>query len=377
MGKQPQQRPQSVLAMLLCALGLIALPAASLIRAQTTDTPTPDTQPATPTLHVYANLEQVPVLVLTSNYKRIKPLDTSKFRISLDSGPLFPPTYVRREDEDPISLAILIDLSMPDSEILPQLTQAIASLSPDYLKPRDHVSIYALDCNLIRTGHDAPADATQLNQSVERALESWQIRHEKKASIPPCNPSLPLWDSMASVLDDLAHQHGRRVLLAITDGVDGGSRTLWTKVMRRAQLESIAVFGLLPTPHIGAMYRRETGEFFKIDSPFIQPVENKFSQICSLTGGIEFQATYSTVSWRLKEFTKMVRERYILEFPRAPTEEAGDHSLEVSYKKSGLYVAPSGISVPVASEDEKKSADSASYASPVPMGGNRKILVPK
>jgi hypothetical protein len=379
MGKQPHQRPQYALAILLCALGLIIAPA-KLIQAQTTDTPAPNTQPATPTLHVYANLEQVPVLVLTKNYERIKPLDTSKFRVSLDSGPLFPPAYVRQENEDPISLAILIDVSKPDNDILPQLAQAIASLSPDYLKPRDRVSIYALDCDLIRTAFNAPADATNLKQSVERAMESWQIRREKKSTIPPCKPSMPLWDSMASVLDDLAHQPGRRVLLAITDGIDSGSRTPWTKIRRRAQVESIAVFGLLPMPVIGTVNHQGTGEqLFNIHSPFTRSIEDKFSQICSLSGGVEFQARSATVSWRLKEFTNMVRERYILEFPRPPTEEAGDHSLQVSYKKRGLYIAPSGISLPVASEEEKKSADTASYASPVPtpVEGGRKILVPK
>jgi hypothetical protein len=376
MGKQPHHTPGSVHAMILCAICLIALPTATPARAQTTDTATPNTQLPTPTLHVYANLEQVPVLVLTSNYERMKPIDPSRFRVSLDSGPPFRPTYVRQQGEDPISLAILIDLSKPDSEILPQLTQAIASLSPGYLKPRDHVSIYALDCFLIRTAYDAPADATELRHSVERALEPWQIRRKKKGAISPCKPSMPLWDSMANVLDDLAHQPGRRILLAITDGVDSGSRTLWTKVRRRAQVESIAVFGLLPMSFI---YRRETGEISMVNSPFLRPPEDKFSQICSLSGGLELQARYAVVSWRLEEFTQMIRERYILEFPRSPTAEAGDHSLEVSYRKGGLYIAPSGISVPVAGEDEKKSADTASYASPAPapVEGTRKILVPK
>jgi hypothetical protein len=377
MGKEPHHRPQSVLAMLLCVLGLTILPVPKLIWAQATDTATPNTDLATPTLHVYTNLQQVPVLVLTSNYERMKPIDTSKFRISLDSGPQFRPTYVRQEGDDPISLAILIDLTKPDNDVLPQLAQAIASLSPDYLHPHDHVFIYAFDCVLIRTAYDAPADAAELKHSVERAMQPWQIRREKKGATPPCRQSLPLWDSMANVLDDLAHQPGRRVLLAITDGEDNGSRTLWTKVMRRAQVESIAVFGLLPMPFIGTIRRRDNGEFFKIDSPFMPSREDRFSQICSLSGGVELQARYAVVSWRLKEFAQIVRERYILEFPRSPTEEPGDHSLEVLYKKRDLYIVTSGISVPVASEDEKKNANAASTNSASkPVEGTRKVLLP-
>jgi hypothetical protein len=66
----------------------------------------------------------------------MKPMDPSGFRLSLDSGPRFRPTYVRREGDDPISLAILIDASKPDNELLPSLIKAIAALPPDFLHPR-------------------------------------------------------------------------------------------------------------------------------------------------------------------------------------------------------------------------------------------------
>jgi hypothetical protein len=144
---------------LIFTVALVLLPNREVICAQTTLAQTPAAQPpATPTLHVYENLKQVPVLVLTSDYRRMKPLDTSKFRLSLDSGPSFRPTHVRQEGDDPISLAILIDASKPYNDMLPQLSQAIAALAPDYLHPHNHVSIYVLDCTLIRTAYDAQAN---------------------------------------------------------------------------------------------------------------------------------------------------------------------------------------------------------------------------
>lgn len=295
----------------VCAVALILLPTGS-IHAQATAGPLPSApSPATTTLHVYTNLKQVPVLVLTSNYERMKPVDTSKFRLRLDSGPPFRPTHVRQEGDDPISLAILIDASKPDSELLPQLSQAISALAPEYLQPQDHVSIYAIDCSLIRTAYNAPANAATLKQAVDSALSPWQFHRETKQHTLPCKPSLSLWDSMDNVIDDLTHQSGRRVLLAITDGEDEGSKTPWRQVMRRAQVESITVFGLLPM--------REMGGFFKGTSPFILSTEDKFNQICDLSGGVELPARYAAVSQRLKEFTKILRERYILEFPAVST----------------------------------------------------------
>lgn len=363
-----------------CTAALILLLAGRLIQAQATSGALPSApSPATPTLHVYTNLKQVPVLVLTPNYKRMKPVDTSKFRLRLDSGPPFRPTHVRQEGDDPISLAILIDASKPDSDLLPQLSQAISALVPEYLQPQDHVSIYAIDCSLIRTAYNAPANAAALKQAVDSALSPWQFHRETKQHALPCKPSLSLWDSLDNVIDDLTRQTGRRVLLAITDGEDEGSKTLWRQVMRRAQFNSIAVFGLLPIPVIGTERSREMGEFFKAASLFILSTEDKFNQICDLSGGVELQARYAAVSERLKEFTKIVRERYILEFPRSVNEEAGVHTLDVSYKnRSNLYIVSSGITVPIASDDEKKGANTIPEdPSRAPTEGSRRVLLPQ
>jgi len=345
--------------------------------------PSATTAPPTPTLHVYTNLKQVPVLVLSSDYQRMNPIDPSRFRISLDSGPRFRPTYVRREGEDPISMAILIDASNPDNELLPSLIKAIASLPPDYLHPQDRVSVYAIDCTLIRTTYDSAANPAVLADGVQRAMAPWQIRQtqneelkkEKKALPPPCRTRLPLWDSMENVLDDLIQQPGRRVLLAITDGKDTGSKTLWTDVMFHAQIHSVTVFGLVPTPTFVAQKSNEAA-IFHIDSPYYNGTEDKFGQICVNSGGIPLHANEHITMFRLKEFTQMLRERYILEFPRSTNEEAGVHTIAVSYRKrNNLYIAATGITVPIASEDEKESMKTMQAdPSRTPQSGTRKVL---
>ncbi|WP_433970650.1 hypothetical protein [Tunturiibacter lichenicola] len=352
---------------LLFALAVIA----SNAQSQTETTPpTQSPAPETPTLHVYTNLKQVSVLVLRSDYERMKPLDPSGFRISLDSGPLFRPTYVRQEGDDPISLAILIDASKPYNELLPSLIRALASLPPDFLHPQDRVSVYAMDCTLIRTTYDTGANPAALADVVKRAMAPWQIRQtqneklkkENKVPRPYCRASLPLWDSMLEVLEDLDQQPGRRILLAITDGVDDGSKTLWKDVMFHAQIRSETVFGLMSTTKIS------------FDSP-----EDKFKQICVNSGGIELQANEHTTILRLKEFTQMLRERYILEYPRVPNEKPGVHIIAVSYKKkSNLYITATGITVPIASEDEKESRKTIQAdPSRAPEFGSRKVLLPK
>jgi hypothetical protein len=349
--------------LLLIAVGATA-------QSNTEATPTAQaTSAPTPTLRVYANLKQVSVLVLTHDYERMKPIDPSGFRISLDSGPLFRPTYVRREGDDPISLAILIDASKPYNDGgLAALVKAIATLPPDFLHPQDRVSIYAIDCTLIRTTYDTGANPATLADGVQRAMAPWRIRQtqneelKKENKIPPpnCRAGLPLWDSMSEVLKDLDQQPGRRVLLAITDGGDDGSKTRWKDVMFHAQIRSETVFGLMPT----------------INPPSFDDPEDKFKQICEDSGGIELLANEHTTIFRLKQFTQMLRERYILEFPRATNEEAGVHTITVSYKKkSNLYIAATGITVPIASQDERESTKTMQAdPSRTPEVGTRKIL---
>jgi hypothetical protein len=364
----------------------------AVAQANTVTTTPPAADPSsssTPTLHVYTNLKQIPVLVLSHDYRRMKPIDASGFRLSIDSGPKFHPTYVRREGDDPLSLAILIDASKPDNELLPTLTQAIAALPPDFLHPQDHVSVYVMDCSLIRTTYDTAANPTGLAEGVQRAMEPWQIRQtqneelkkEKKIPPPPCRVGLPLWDSLEEVLNDLDQQPGRRVVLAITDGQDTGSKTNWKDVMFHAQIRSETVFGLLPlkTTVFKLETPGETKEIRHIDSPSSGGSENKFEQICVNSGGIPLQASEHTTPYRLKEFTQMLRERYILEFPRAPNEEAGVHTLAVSYRKKGnLYIAAAGITVPIASEEERKGANTIQEdPSKAPTEGDRKVLLPK
>ena len=57
-----------------------------------------------PTLHVYENLIQIPVLVLDPLGAPLELIDPRRFAISIDSGPRFRPMYVRPEGDDPISL---------------------------------------------------------------------------------------------------------------------------------------------------------------------------------------------------------------------------------------------------------------------------------
>lgn len=336
-----------------------------------------------PTLHVYTNLAQIPTLVLTPWHERMKPVAASRFRVSLDAGPLFQPTHVRMEDEDPLSLAVLIDDTVAQSELLPVIEDAIAGLAAVSLRPQDRVSIYVMDCSLIRAAESMPADSAQLRAAVSEAMMPWRLRrlalqgkeHGAKKEGIECRPSLPLWDSLANVTQELFRQPGRRVLLAVTDGKDDGSRMTWKQVEERTQLASVAIFGVLTPGKVGLRVRGSHNGMTEITR--VAGTEDPFDMICQLSGGVEVSASKKSLGKKLQDLTSMVRQRYILEFPRGNNMTAGYYTIEVSILKSDAYIRTTGIILPAA--DPKVLADPMTLPSNpalAPELGTRRVVRP-
>jgi hypothetical protein len=316
------------------------------------------------TLHVYTNLIQIPTLVLDPKREQLKkPIAESRFSVSIDSGPWFRATHVRREGDDPISLSILLDVSGDSSELMPKIADVISGLAPVSLKAWDRVSIYVLDCSFRQTLEDAPAGQDDLKRAVDSALQMWSYRRQNKHE-GDCKPSSRLWDALTSIiLDPVYHLPGRRVVLAITDGSDKGSRSTWNYVRVLAQSAGVAIFGVVDVPpHLTDSWNRNH--------------ENPFNTVCQLSGGMIFMTNERDLAETLRRFTQTVRERYIVEFPRPLNSTPGEHGLHVKIEKSeDDFVRSAGISVPM--PDPAVLADPATVASDpsrAPVEGTRRAL---
>ena len=329
------------------------------------------------TLHVYANLMQVPVLVLDSDREPMKPVPESKFRIRVDGGPPFKPTHVRREADDPLELAVLIDVSHRDNELLPGIAAAVAALAPGSLHPWDHVSVYVMDCALIRTALNAPADPIGLWSAIDRGMASWRERLNDKHP-PACKSQVYLFDAMAYVTSELKTLPGRRAMLVLTDGVDGGSHNNWNRLMLFEQMTSTAVFGLrsrqeIDDEHLAGFSSRHDSITAGIGYANARS-EDRFDIICQSSGGVQFALSDRGLAKGLVRFVNMLRDRYIIEYPRSNTAAAGMHDISVSIADPYAYVRPAGISVPL--PDRKLLDDPMTLPSQaeVPIEGPRRIL---
>ena len=98
--------------------------------------------------------------------------------------------------------------------------------------------------------------------------------------------------------------------------------------------------------------------------------------MCELSGGVVMRLNDSAaLSKSLERFVTMLRERYIVEFPRAANSTAGEHGMEVKIDKGIYKIRPSGVSVPL--PDPAWMADPTTIQtgpSQTPEEGKRKVM---
>jgi hypothetical protein len=177
------------------------------------------------------------------------------------------------------------------------------------------------------------------------ASEPWMQRKKDKHAAK-CEEGVGLWDDLALVAVRMTDSPGRPVILVVTDGKEKGSKHPWSEVTELAQDEGIAAFGLcygvdaaigdmtLPSRRGGGTYR--------------QDMASQFISLCETSGGIVTRMDErGSLQEALQRFVQMVRQRYIVEFPRPSNSTAGKHHLQVKVGRDEYLIRPSGMSVPI------------------------------
>ncbi len=331
-----------------------------------TATAGPEQTPAPMTLHVYTDLLQIPVLVLNQTRQPMVGLEANRFRLSVDSGPLFQPPYVRREGDDPLAVTVLVDGEGQGAAMEARVAAAVGSLAERALGPRDSVSIRAMRaCMIWRTG---PFAVTKPDLLAARAAAVFNEQDAAMRSATHCDTHR-LWDAMATASVDLEGQKGRRVLLLITGGADRGSRTSWRQLRTLATARSVAIFAL----QIPRDAQRDRPMFLSGEAVSAEP--DALIALCELTGGVLTPSNAAGLKQAMEGIFAMVRERYILEFERPKRMDLGTHTLEVKVSRTRALVRPAGISYPQADLAEREATDAVrTEAGRAPEPGSRRVL---
>ncbi len=312
---------------------------------------------------------QIPTLVLSPSLSPLPPIHPGQFNISLDAGPRFHPTHIRLEGDDPIDLAIFLDLSGDAFALQSALRHSILAFANQSLQPHDRVSIYAIDCLFVRTANDVPAgDGERIAHALDAAIAFPGLHGAGKAA-PRCANSLHLWNAIGTAAESLANLPGRRILLVLSNGRDHRSNVRWNNLRRYAASRSITLFGLYPWPdpltHPGSFH-------------LMLNTEDPFNQLCQLTGGLLLFTSPADVANNLKRTIDYIRGRYILEFPRPDSGSGGDHHIDVTLTRIDAFIRPAGVSYPPADPAIAKDPTTLpSPPSPAVFGTRRPLNPPQ
>jgi hypothetical protein len=285
-------------------------------------------------LHAYANLVQIPTIIVSPALTPLPPVRRDDIDISLDSGPLFHPTYTRFEGNEPLDLAIFVDLSGPAYAMQTAFNRSMREFAARSLRPGDRISIYVKDCFFIRSMNNVSTTDGALLESALNDAANFPGMHGEGKRQQGCGRSMHLWNALATVASSMNDPHRRRIILAVSAGADHGSRFKWDQLIRFAGSGSISIFGLHPesapdklTPVLAA------------DDPF--------NALCQLTGGLVFNLSPLGIGEDLSHVIDLVRNRYILEFPRPNKGKRGQHSIVVTLANGNAFIRPAGISYPL------------------------------
>ncbi len=329
----------------LLALSLLLLRGVPVrpLNAQSPAAPAPAPVVAQPyVLHVYENLVQVPTLVLTTTHESYRGLRPDKFFIQLDGGPRFHPREVHLEGDDPISMAVLLDAGPGEQGALLQRAAAVLNrAAASTFTNRDQLSVFAFNCSLVHAALNQPASIPGLSTSVSEVLGAAQLHSAPGGG--HCRQPLHLWDAMAVVVGELSQQPGRRVLVVISDGQDRGSKNASAALTQYATGNSVTVFGIRPTPPPVPVLGSG------LPGPLLQEtaLNSAFGGICGGTGGMLLGSDPSSLAGDFERVLRLLRARYILEFPRFRNGSNGVHEIDVSTADFGAIVRTGGVSVPL------------------------------
>jgi len=306
------------------------------------------------TLHVYTDLLQVPTIVLTPLHSDYRALTKENFTLSLDGGPRFHPTNVRLEGDDPITIAVLFDLTTDDNPMFASFASAMSTLPAGMFSARDYISVYAYDCKLMRTTEDKPATPQQLQASMVKVMTEGResARNGAKQS---CWRDKRLYDVVARMSQDIGDLPGRRVILVISDGTDRHSTNDWLRVARFAGNKGVAIFGIRPVRTPTGTTKGYSGTEFN-DDWLTTAESDEFGRLCGTSGGLVFdgESTKKMMTGQIERFMTMLRDRYIVEFRRPANGLPGFYAFDVKVKDPAAIIRSAGIAFPPRERDPKQ-----------------------
>jgi VWFA-related protein len=233
----------SVLLFCLVAAGLARVPRSALAAAQVV-TPQ-ESQGQGP---IVSNVSLVSLFVTVRNKQKqiITDLVQDDFKVYED-GQEQKIAFFSKESDLPITLAILLDTSGSESEMLPAIQDAAEQFLRRVMRKDDLAMVANFDLDI-----DLVADFTDDQDVLDRAISRVQINAPSTPSVvqgpfpSSSNGGTDFYDAIyLACHDKLSDEAGRKAVIAITDANDTGSKVSVQDAIESAQRTDTVVHILL------------------------------------------------------------------------------------------------------------------------------------
>jgi hypothetical protein len=280
---------------------------------------------------------EMPLLVTDHLHRPVDDVSLEKLRLKTATGAQISPIAMRREGDDPISLAILIDASRDSFHDLAKLGDEFAGLVGSELLPADRITMYAADCTMTRSMNNAVPDAAALRKGVSDAMTFPTLHGGKDHSA--CGKTFPLWDDVAVAVAGLSHAPGRRVILLISSGENGGGKYDWMTVEQYAFDQGVAIFGLRDKRQADAddfsrnslttTHGTGTGAVSFTPPPALRSANN-LELLCANDGGLTLTSAPEFRRDGIAGILFLIRNRFILTIPKDSYRVGTTHGVKIT-----------------------------------------------
>ena len=230
-------RGEFLMRVLCCAAALVVFGAAAAV-AQTegpikpkpgaAPQSTPQQQQPVP-LHIVTRLVSAPAVVRDAKGEMVLDLDQTDFRVT-DNG------ILQKVDHfdiggDPVSVVLLVETSDRIAPVLPAIQKA---------------GIVFTTAVLGETGEGAVVTFDSLVNTVSTFTSNYDALDKSIAKLPLGGDGARLYDGMSAAINLLRDQpeDRRRVIIAVSEGGDGGSSAKLGELLREAEISNITIYSV-------------------------------------------------------------------------------------------------------------------------------------
>ena len=232
----------------------------------------------------HADLVTIPCAVVDAAGAPVHDLKREDFRV-FDNGVRRVVSYFSQDDDQPVTLGILVDDSESQHDLLSEHRRTVFELLHRVLHPGDSAFVVSIGENV------------RLYRDLTLAeMESFGEPCPKSRGIPECGGS-PLWNAVYDAARlKLQGVRGNKALLLLTDGFDTGSVHTWSDAATAAQKADAVVYAI--------HYRSASGRSYAPE----------LYRLVAETAGTSFSARPGDLGSIIARLETDLRRRYVIGF---------------------------------------------------------------